>query len=158
MNLQHVLGNFWELFREISLVPKQCSLLRAHTLKFSIPEAHRSYPMCDKWDCAIPGVCCWIKWPSPVLSCPVCFDLPLQCPGVLWFLGPGSAWTSGQQEQAVCPQSTPLFLLLVRFSLLDRDFSPPLSVRGANSAVVLILLGPEEVINWSVYSFESWHC
>lgn len=54
----------------------------------------------------------------------------------------------------MCPQSIPLCLLLAGSSLLNRDFFfAPLSVRGANSAVVLILPGPEEVINRSVYSF-----
>lgn len=33
-----------------------------------------------------------------------------------------------------------------------QGFFSPVSVRGANLAVVLILLGPEEMINWFVYS------
>lgn len=55
MNLQRVLGNFWELLRKISPEPKQGSLAKSTHQQFSIPKAHRGYPMCDKRDCAIQG-------------------------------------------------------------------------------------------------------
>lgn len=131
--------------------PKQGSLLRAHTQQFSIPKVHRGYLVCDNpWGVVLDaGTLNDFSQPFPAQ-----FALTSHCSARVSCGSLLLAWLGAQDSRD--RNSVPEHPSLSPSSKVlpcGQGFPPLLSERGANSAVVLILLGPEEVINWSVYSF-----